>query len=150
MEYEEIASEIHRIITGRKKNKQAVQKIATRLGKSQQTIYDCLYGRIKINLDFIRAAVEATGDPDIKVFLEPEGWILYKKPATDEITSSFEKEVNDIFLAVSHLSESIKESIQDGRIDQQELADLKRLRVEIAKQTDEVMMLAESMHKKKC
>ncbi len=149
MEFEEIASEIHRIITGRKENKQAVQKIASILGKSQQTIYDCLYGRIKINMDFIKAAVEATGDPDIKSFLEPPGWILYKKPCCDEITSSFEKEVNDIFLAVSHLSESIKEAIKDGRIDQQELAELKRLRVEVAKQTDEVMMLAENMHGKK-
>ena len=150
MEFEEIASEIHRIITGRKENKQAVQKMANILGKSQQTIYDCLYGRIKINLDFIRAAVEATGDPDIKSFLEPDGWILYKKPVADEITSNFEKEVNDIFLAVSHLSESIKDAIKDGRISQQELAELKRLRVEIAKQTDEVMMLAENMHNIKC
>lgn len=149
MEYEEIAPEIHRIITGRKENKQAVQKIAAILGKSQQTIYDCLYGRIKINLDFIMAAVEATGDPDIKAFLEPNGWILYKKPDTGEITANFEKEVNDIFLAVSHLSESIKDAIEDGRIDRQELVKLKRLRVEIAKQTDEVMVLAEKMHSKK-
>lgn len=49
-------------------------------------------------------------------------------------------------MAVSHLSESIKEAIQDGRIDNQELAQLKRLRVEIAKQTEEVMMLAEKMN----
>ncbi len=77
MGFEEIASEIHRIITGRKENRQAVQKMAAILNKSQQTIYDCLYGRIKINLDFIRAAVEATGDPDIKAFLEPTGWVLY-------------------------------------------------------------------------
>lgn len=149
MEFGEIASEIHRIITGRKANKQAVQKMAAILNKSQQTIYDCLYGRIKINLDFIRAAVEATGDPDIKAFLEPDGWILYQKPASDEISSNFEKEVNDIFLAVSHLSESLKESIKDGRIDQQELAQLKRLRIEIAKQTDEVMILAERIHNTK-
>lgn len=150
MEFEEIASEIHRIITGRKENKQAVQKMAVILGKSQQTVYDCLYGRIKINLDFIRAAVKATGDPDIKSFLEPDGWVLYEKPLTTEVTSNFEKEVNDIYLAVSHLSESIKEAIKDGRIDQGELAQLKRLRVEIAKQTDEVMMLAENMHNTKC
>ena len=150
MEFEEIAPEIHRIITGRKENRQAVQKIASILGKSQQTIYDCLYGRIKINMDFIKAAVEATGDPDIKSFLEPAGWVLYKKPITSEVSTNFEKEVNDIYLAVSHLSESIKEAIKDGRISQRELAELKRLRVEIAKQTDEVMVLAENMHNKKC
>jgi hypothetical protein len=148
MEFNEIAAEIHRLVTGRKENKHAVQKMSSILGKSQQTIYDCLYGRIKINLEFIKAAVEATGDPDIKMFLEPEGWILLKKPDLENISSSFEKEVNDVFLAVSHLSESIKEAIQDGRIDSQELAQLKRLRVEIAQQTDEVMMLAEKMHKK--
>ena len=57
MDFEDIASEIHRIITGRKENKHAVQQMAEILGKSQQTVYDCLYGRIKINLDFIKAAV---------------------------------------------------------------------------------------------
>ena len=66
MDFEDIASEIHRIITGRKENKHAVQQMAEILGKSQQTVYDCLYGRIKINLDFIKAAVHATEDPDIK------------------------------------------------------------------------------------
>jgi hypothetical protein len=149
MDFEAIATEIHRAITGRKENRQAVQKISSILGKSQQTIYDCLYGRIKINLDFVKAAVQATEDPDIKRFLEPEGWILYKKPDLKVVTSSFEKEINDVFLAVSHLSESIKEAIRDGRIDSNELAKLKRLRVEIAKQTDEVLLLAEEMQQKK-
>ena len=51
MDFEDIASEIHRIITGRKENKHAVKQMAEILGKSQQTVYDCLYGRIKINLD---------------------------------------------------------------------------------------------------
>ncbi len=148
MDLEAISSEVHRIITGRKENRQAVQKIAAILGKSQQTIYDCLYGRIKINLDFLKAAVQATEDPDIKRYLEPEGWALYKKPESGKISSSFEKEINDVFLAVSHLSESIKEAIKDERIDNCELAQLRRLRVEIAKQTDEVMLLAEKMNKK--
>lgn len=146
MEFDEMASVIHRVVTGRKENKQAVQKMAAILGKSQQTIYDCLYGRIKISLNFIKAAVQATEDPDIKTFLEPDGWILYKKPESGKISSSFEKEINDVFLAVSHLSESIKEAIRDGKIDSQEMANLRRLRVEIAKQTDEVMLLAEKMY----
>lgn len=149
MEFEEIAPEIHRLITGRKENKQAVQKMSCILGKSQQTVYDCLYGRIKINLEFIRAAVEATGDPDIKAFLEPDGWVLYKKPLPGEMTQNFEKEVNDIFLSVSHLIEFIKEAIKDGRLDRQELAHLKRLRTEVERQTDEVMMLAEEIYTKK-
>ena len=42
MDFEDIASEIHRVVTGRKENKKAVQKMAAILGKSQQTIYDCL------------------------------------------------------------------------------------------------------------
>ena len=148
MDFEDIASEIHRIITGRKENKQAVRQMAEILGKSQQTVYDCLYGRIKINLDFIKAAVHATEDPDIKSFLEPKGWILYKKPELGEISSNFEKEVNDVYLAISNLSESIKTASADGQIDTQELAVLKRLRVEIAKQADEVLLLAETMHNK--
>ena len=56
-----------------------------------------------INLDFIKSAVQATGDPDIKSFLEPKGWILYKKPELGEISSNFEKEVNDVYMAVSNL-----------------------------------------------
>ena len=146
MEFEDMASEIHRIITGRKENKHAVRQIAEILGKSQQTVYDSLYGRIKINLDFIKAAVQATEDPDIKSFLEPNGWILYKKPDLDEISSSFEKEVNDVYMAVSNLSRSVKTAIADEQIDKEELAELKRLRVEIAKQADEVILLVEKKY----
>ncbi|NLA74989.1 MAG: hypothetical protein GX846_05930, partial [Deltaproteobacteria bacterium] len=113
-------------------------------------VYDCLYGRIKINLNFIKAAVEATGDPDIKAFLEPEGWALYEKPALGEITDNFEKEVNDIFLAVTHLSVSIKDAIKNRKLDRQKLAHLKRLRAEVARQTDEVMLFAEEIYSKKC
>jgi hypothetical protein len=148
MDFKDMASEIHRIITGRKENKHAVQQMAEILGKSQQTVYDCLYGRIKINLDFIKAAVHATEDPDIKSLLEPKGWILYKRPELDEISSNFEKEVNDVYIAVSNLLRSMKTAIKDGQIDQQELAELKRLRVEIAKQADEVLLLAENLHNK--
>ena len=149
MDFEDIASEIHRIITGRKENKHAVKQMAEILGKSQQTVYDCLYGRIKINLDFIKAAVLSTEDPDIKKFLEPKGWILYKKPELGKISKNFEKEVYDVFMAVSNLSRSIKASMEDGKIDAQELAELKRLRVEIAKQADEVILFAEKMYEKK-
>jgi hypothetical protein len=94
------------------------------------------------------AAVHATEDPDIKCFLEPKGWILYKKPELNEISSNFEKEVNDVYIAVSNLLQSMKKAIEDGQIDQQELAELKRLRVEIAKQADEVLLLAENLHNK--
>lgn len=66
MDFEDIAFEIHRIITGRKENKHAVKQLSEILGKSQQTVYDCLYGRIKINLDFIKATVHVTEDPDLK------------------------------------------------------------------------------------
>ena len=149
MDFEDIASEIHRIITGRKENKHAVKQLAEILGKSQQTVYDYLYGRIKINLDFIKAAVLATEDPDIKKFLEPKGWVLYKKPELGKISKNFEKEAYDVFMAVSNLSRSIKASLEDGKIDAQELAELKRLRVEIAKQADEVILFAENMYKKK-
>jgi hypothetical protein len=149
MDFEDIASEIHRIITGRKENKHTVKQLAEILGKSQQTVYDCLYGRIKINLDFIKAAVLATEDPDIKKILEPKGWVLYKKPGLGKISKNFEKEVYDVFMAVSNLSRSIKASMEDGKIDAQELAELKRLRVEIAKQADEVILFAEDMYKNK-
>ena len=146
MDFEYIAAEIHRIITGRKENKHAVRQIAEILGKSQQTVYDSLYGRIKINLDFIKAAVQATEDPDIKSFLEPNGWVLYKKPELGDISTSFEKEVNDVYMAVSNLSRSVKRSIADNRVDKEELAELKRLRVEIAKQADEVILLVEKKY----
>ena len=53
------------------------------------------------------------------------------------------------YMAVSNLARSIKEAISDGLIDRIELAKLKRLRVEIAQQADEVIFLAENMHKGK-
>ena len=46
MDFEDIALEVHRIITGGKENKHAAQKMAEILGKSQQTVFDCLNGRI--------------------------------------------------------------------------------------------------------
>ncbi len=52
-------------------------------------------------------------------------------------------------MAVSNLSRSIKTAIEDGKIDAQELAELKRLRVEIAKQADEVILFAENIYKNK-
>ena len=102
--------------------------------------------RCQINGLYIRFLVHATEDPDIKSFLEPEGWVLHKKPKLEEISSNFEKEVNDVYIAVSNLLRSMKAAIEDGQIDQQELAELKRLRVEIAKQADEVLLLAENLH----
>ena len=99
-------------------------------------------------LNRIKAAVQSTEDPDTKSLLEPKGWILYKRPELDEISSNFEKEVNDVYIAVSNLLRSMKTAIEDGEIDQQELAELKRLRVEIAKQADEVLLLAENLHNK--
>jgi len=60
-------------------NEHAVPRIAKILGLKRRTIYDYLDGVIKVNLGFIHAAVIATdGDPDIRRFLEPEGWNLSK------------------------------------------------------------------------
>jgi hypothetical protein len=81
--------------------------------------------------------------------LGSKGWILYKKPDTGELSTNFEKEVYDVFMAVSNLSRSIKKAIEDEKIDAQELAELKRPRGEIAKQADEVILFAENMYKKR-
>ncbi len=47
-------------------------------------------------------------------------------------------------MTLPNLSRSIKTAFADVQIDKRELAELKRLRVEIIKQTDEVILLAEN------
>jgi hypothetical protein len=91
-------------------------------------------------------AVHATEDPYIKSIPEPKGWILYNKPELGDISSSFEKAVNDVYMAVFNFSRSIKTATADEQIDKQELAGLKRLRVDIVKQADEVILLVENLH----
>lgn len=79
MENDAIASELKLVLLYREdsRNEGAVTKIASILGLAKRTIYDYLDGRIKINLPFLHACVIATnGDPDIKKFLEPVGWML--------------------------------------------------------------------------
>ena len=60
-----------------------VSRIAAELGVARRTVYDVLDGRIKVSLDFLHACVIATnGDPEVKKYLEPEGFELITSAAS--------------------------------------------------------------------
>ena len=54
-----------------------ISRIAAELGCKPRTVYSVLDGSIKISLDFLHAAVIATGgDAEARRYLEPEGFCL--------------------------------------------------------------------------
>jgi hypothetical protein len=76
-EMEAIAEELKVALLYSDRNTDSVKNISTLTGFTKRTVYGYLDGEIKITLNFIHAAVIATdGDPDIKKFLEPDGWRL--------------------------------------------------------------------------
>ena len=147
MDTKAIASELHRFLTGRKENKGAVVKIADKLGLSKHTVYDYLYGRIEMSLDFLKAAAAVTDDPDVKRFLEPDGMVLSRKPDLGAVTQNLEKEMNDIYLAVATLQGELRSATEDEHIDSAELARIKRFQDEVIKQTNEIVAIAEDAFK---
>jgi len=77
-----MANEIKIAILYKEENDGAVKRIAALLGLKRRTVYDYLDGNIKINCRFLHAALIATdGDPDVRKFLEPEGWELVRSAA---------------------------------------------------------------------
>lgn len=78
LNYEAISQEVGMILKFQFRG--VIGKIAEIMGLSQNTIYDYADGRIKPSPAYLHAAVIVTdGHPDIKKFLEPEGWTLVKK-----------------------------------------------------------------------
>jgi len=136
-----LASELRRIITTRHENKGTVKTIADALGLAEVTIYDYLHGRIKISLDFIKAAAAATNDPDIKKHLEPEGMTLVKNPDIKQTSGSILKELNDVYMAAAAIQETIQSAIEDGRITSGELSKIERTHENLHLQSSEVLSI---------
>lgn len=136
-----LADELHRIITTRHENRGAVRKIAAALGFADVTVYNYLTGRIKISLDFLKAAAAATNDPDVKKYLEPEGMVLVKKPDVQSTSGSILKELNDVYLAAASIQETIQAAIQDGRITSGELSKIERTHENLHLQSSEVLSI---------
>ena len=65
------------------------ERLADLLGIKKRTVYDILDGKIKMSLDFLHALVIASdGDPELRKYLEPDGWSLTKSkcPKPDQGT----------------------------------------------------------------
>ena len=136
MDNNAIASDLKAALLYRNENDGAVKEIAEIMNLSRRTVYDYLDGRIKINVSFLHAACLASnGDPDIKKFLEPKGWKLV--PAAEgTVEGNVEKELGDIHLAAAKVHETVREAVEDGRIDRVErwriMREIDALRREIA------------------
>ena len=118
---EERTAELHRILTGKPANRGAVGRIAELRDVADATVYDYLYGKIIIDVDFISDAFLATGDPEIKAMLEPEGWVLMPLKGSADATGDPEREVGDVNLAISRLLEHLRKSLEDGKLDPEEI-----------------------------
>jgi hypothetical protein len=140
----EIARELKAAILYRDGNEGAVKAMAKALDLSRRTIYAYLDGEIKINLRFLHAAIAATnGDPDIKKFLEPEGWELTpKRRVGNKETFNFEKEIGDIHITASRLHGCIREALSDGLIDGNELNQIIKRADDMRRELDEVLFVA--------
>lgn len=149
MDMKAVAEEIRMVITCRPENKHAVCRISEKMGLKKSTVYDYLYGKIKMSLPFIKASAEVTNDPDIKKFLEPSGMVLVKKPDLGEIGTNFHKEVNDVYVALAAFQVSVQEAIADNSVTSAELAKIKRARDDMRFQADEIVALAVAAHEKK-
>jgi hypothetical protein len=77
---EVIAEETALVIKYSGRHDGAVKRIAQKMHLQPRTVYDIMECRIKPSLLYLHACCEATdGDPDIKKFLEPDGFQLVPK-----------------------------------------------------------------------
>ena len=124
---DELVAELHRILTTKSENAGAVGRIAKRRGLAEATVYDRLYGKIIIDVDFIIDAFLETGDPEIKAMLQPEGWVLVPATGSGAATADPEREVGDVSLALSALHGHLREALSDGRLSPSEIDRAERL-----------------------
>ena len=123
---QETAAELHRIITMKRANRGAVGRIADRRDIADSTVYDYLSGKILCDHEFIKDAFLATGDPEIRAMLEPEGWVLTAALGNDHARDP-EKEIGDVNLASAALLAYLREAQADGRFERDELDKAERL-----------------------
>ena len=117
MNSKEIAQEVKICILFRDENDGALKRIAEILGLSRRTVYAYLDGEIKMSIDFLHAACIATdGDPDVKKFLEPDGWELSRKIFAASPTDDIERELGDVHVAAGTLHADVRKVISGGEI----------------------------------
>lgn len=142
MDNDVMASELHTAITCKNSNKGSVKKIAKTLGLEDRSVYDYLYGKIKISLDFLLAAVTATdGDPDIRKFLEPEGWRLQPERNCKAPTDNIEKEMLDVLVAISDLAEFARKAVLEKNLTPEVMTEIHKKAGNVMRQLSEVMNL---------
>lgn len=140
-----IAGELHAVITTRHKG--AVSRIAGLMGLSYHTVYDRLVGRIKINLPFLHAAVIATDDPDVKKWLEPQGYEL-RKIVTSGRAMDPEKELTDVILAAGDGVKTLRAAMADGKITKQEGLELEQVISDIEREFSEARLALRALYQR--
>lgn len=128
LEQQELAAEYHRVLTSKPENRGAVARIAEILGLSESTVYDYLYGKIKIGRRFEHAAFQATNDPEIRAMLEPQGWRLAPDPAHRKPSGDVEREMGDAHMVLGQLHQALRDGVKgDNRLDRVERETVRRL-----------------------
>jgi len=94
LSYESISQEVGTVLKYQFRG--IINKVAEIMGLSPNTVYDYADGRIKPSTAYLHAAVIATdGHPDVKKFLEPEGWTLVKKASVSPDKKTLAEECLD-------------------------------------------------------
>lgn len=121
---EAVADELQQALLYEDGNEGVVKRVAEIMDLKKRTVYDYLYGRTKLSLDFIKAAVVATnGHPRIKRLLEPEGWVLVPECKCAPM-KDVEKELGDVYVSAASLHREVREALKDGVVSRREKANL--------------------------
>lgn len=110
-----------------------VGEIAEIMGVARRTVYSILDGQIKISLDFLHAAVIATGgDPEVRKYLEPDGYEL-DRCKCDYTAKSLAEECLDDVPALAQYHKVLNDPKSRS-------ADVKRAVVEVVSELNQNMM----------
>ena len=105
----------------------SMDKVVERTGLAYRTVADQTDGRINPSVEVIKASWLVTGDPWLKLLLEPKGWELVPKATQVFPQKDLEAEIADVILMVSRLIEKVRLARQERRYTKQERIELLRI-----------------------
>jgi len=110
-----------------------VERVAEVAGLARRTVDEyATDNRKTVPVNVIKASWLVTEDPRLKRLLEPEGWTLVPKDEALAPTSDWEKEIGDVYMAVTGILDEVRKAIEDGKIDRNEEVGI-RARINAAK-----------------
>ncbi len=112
--------------------KVSAESLARRLNLPPTTVYGWLSDeRVRVPTYAAQEIFLLTQDPRVKRALEPEGWILARRPAAHVDAATVEREGNDVIMALSAALAEVRQDLADGRMHEDHAACLDALMEEV-------------------